>query len=205
MSILESWVIDMITILQNCEKLLDWILQLISYSLFCMHYVTWACVVIQWMLYSAVPFISESTPESRVWDQISPSVRVEIWLVTFCVLELMLFSWRVLFCLLIANILKISNVIFICDEGDTVDVVVPPLAESIEDGTLAKFLKSMLTNFYPLCFQLLVIFNDYWWLTVTCSVLMLGTGVGDRVNVDEPIAQIETDKVLCWNIMQMFV
>jgi hypothetical protein len=35
---------------------------------------------------------------------------------------------------------------FICDKGDNVDVVVPPLAESIEDGTLAKFLKSMLTN-----------------------------------------------------------
>lgn len=50
---------------------------------------------------------------------------------------------------------------FSSDSGDTVDVVVPPLAESIEDGTLAKFLKR----------------------------------VGDKVNVDEPIAQIETDKV----------
>ncbi|CAJ2633950.1 unnamed protein product [Trifolium pratense] len=46
-------------------------------------------------------------------------------------------------------------------DSDNVDVVVPPLAESIEDGTLAKFLKRP----------------------------------GDRVNVDEPIAQIETDKV----------
>ncbi|CAK8538830.1 unnamed protein product [Lathyrus sativus] len=50
---------------------------------------------------------------------------------------------------------------FSSDNGDTVDVVVPPLAESIEDGTLAKFLKRP----------------------------------GDRVAVDEPIAQIETDKV----------
>jgi len=25
----------------------------------------------------------------------------------------------------------------------------------------------------------------------------MGAGPGDRVNVDEPIAQIETDKVLC--------
>ncbi|KAL2316734.1 hypothetical protein Fmac_030610 [Flemingia macrophylla] len=50
---------------------------------------------------------------------------------------------------------------FSSDNGDTVDVVVPPLAESISDGTLATFLKRP----------------------------------GDRVNVDEPIAQIETDKV----------
>ncbi|AET00551.1 putative dihydrolipoyllysine-residue succinyltransferase [Medicago truncatula] len=50
---------------------------------------------------------------------------------------------------------------FSSDNGDNVDVVVPPLAESIEDGTLAKFLKRP----------------------------------GDKVNVDEPIAQIETDKV----------
>ncbi|QCE01738.1 2-oxoglutarate dehydrogenase E2 component [Vigna unguiculata] len=50
---------------------------------------------------------------------------------------------------------------FSSDSGDTVDVVVPPLAESISDGTLANFLKRP----------------------------------GDRVNADEPIAQIETDKV----------
>jgi len=35
-------------------------------------------------------------------------------------------------------------VIYMCDKGDTVDVVVPPLAESIADGTLANFLKSTL-------------------------------------------------------------
>ncbi|KAG6585877.1 Dihydrolipoyllysine-residue succinyltransferase component of 2-oxoglutarate dehydrogenase complex 2, partial [Cucurbita argyrosperma subsp. sororia] len=45
--------------------------------------------------------------------------------------------------------------------GDLLDVVVPPLAESITDGTLAKFLKNP----------------------------------GDRVELDEAIAQIETDKV----------
>ncbi|KAE9596371.1 putative dihydrolipoyllysine-residue succinyltransferase [Lupinus albus] len=50
---------------------------------------------------------------------------------------------------------------FSSDSGDLVDVVVPPLAESISDGTLATFLKRP----------------------------------GDRVNIDEPIAQIETDKV----------
>ncbi|XLS43298.1 hypothetical protein HN51_000163 [Arachis hypogaea] len=47
------------------------------------------------------------------------------------------------------------------EEEDVVDVLVPPLAESISDGTLAKFLKNP----------------------------------GDSVSVDEPIAQIETDKV----------
>ncbi|KAI4306112.1 hypothetical protein L6164_029420 [Bauhinia variegata] len=50
---------------------------------------------------------------------------------------------------------------FSSDNGDLVDVVVPPLAESISDGTLAKFLKKP----------------------------------GDSVKIDEPIAQIETDKV----------
>lgn len=50
---------------------------------------------------------------------------------------------------------------FSSDTGDSVDVVVPFMGESITDGTLAKFLKNP----------------------------------GDRVEVDEPIAQIETDKV----------
>ncbi|KAJ7963779.1 Dihydrolipoamide acetyltransferase component of pyruvate dehydrogenase complex [Quillaja saponaria] len=50
---------------------------------------------------------------------------------------------------------------FSSENGDLVDVVVPPLAESIADGTLAKFLKNP----------------------------------GDSVKMDEPIAQIETDKV----------
>ena len=33
----------------------------------------------------------------------------------------------------------------------------------------------------------------------------MGAGPGDRVNVDEPIAQIETDKVPCGNNMQILV
>jgi len=32
----------------------------------------------------------------------------------------------------------------------------------------------------------------------------MGAGPGDKVNVDEPIAQIETDKVLFLNNMQFF-
>jgi hypothetical protein len=81
--------------------------------------------------------------------------------------------------------------------------VVPPLAESIEDGTLAKFLKSMSTNSVYILFTI-VIFSGYWWLNVILFWCM-SAGPGDRVNVDEPIAQIETDKVLCWNKLQMFV
>lgn len=42
---------------------------------------------------------------------------------------------------------------------------------------------------------------------IDCRVLIcyMGAGPGDRVNADEPIAQIETDKVLCRNSMQMFL
>jgi hypothetical protein len=42
---------------------------------------------------------------------------------------------------------------------------------------------------------------------IDCHILFwcMSAGPGDRVNVDEPIAQIETDKVLCWNKLQMFV
>lgn len=47
--------------------------------------------------------------------------------------------------------------------------MVPPLAESIEDGTLAKFLKSMISNsLYMIYLLLLVIFSGYWWLTSHC-------------------------------------
>ncbi|XLR64664.1 hypothetical protein S83_015336, partial [Arachis hypogaea] len=59
---------------------------------------------------------------------------------------------------------------FSSDSGDNVDVVVPPLAESIADRTLAKFLKRP----------------------------------GDSVAVDEPIVQIEKDKVI-WGNMQIFI
>ncbi|URE43751.1 hypothetical protein MUK42_33265 [Musa troglodytarum] len=59
---------------------------------------------------------------------------------------------------------------FASENGDLVDAAVPFMGESINDGTLATFLKSIrqkLTTHYP----------------------------GDRVEVDESIAQIETDKV----------
>ena len=101
--------------------------------------------------------------------------------------------------------LSIANVIYICDKGDTVDVVVPPLAESISDGTLAQFLKSMLSCIFFCCFlfELLI----YELLVTDCRVLIcyMGAGPGDRVNADEPIAQIETDKVLCRSNMPIFV
>lgn len=91
-----------------------------------------------------------------------------------------------------------------CDIGDTVDVVVPPLAESISDGTLATFLKSMLINslykFLSMYLLFFMVIGD--WLS---SCVSFWAEPGDRVNVDEPIAQIETDKVLCWNNMQMLV
>uniref|UniRef100_A0A9I9DDV5 Lipoyl-binding domain-containing protein n=1 Tax=Cucumis melo TaxID=3656 RepID=A0A9I9DDV5_CUCME len=49
-------------------------------------------------------------------------------------------------------------------KGDLLDVVVPPLIESITDGTLVKSLKNP----------------------------------GDRVELDEAFAQIETDKMLIY-------
>ena len=71
----------------------------------------------------------------------------------------------------VTNMFKISNIGYFCDEGDVVDVVVPPLAKSIADGTLAKFLKSMLTNLLNMCFSFLLlelfpVFNNHWQLIV---------------------------------------
>ncbi|XP_023535618.1 dihydrolipoyllysine-residue succinyltransferase component of 2-oxoglutarate dehydrogenase complex 1, mitochondrial-like [Cucurbita pepo subsp. pepo] len=60
-----------------------------------------------------------------------------------------------------SSMMQLNGRNFSSDNGDLLDVVVPPLAESITDGTLAKFLKNP----------------------------------GDRVELDEAIAQIETDKV----------
>lgn len=61
-----------------------------------------------------------------------------------------------------ANTVMMVTVIYICNTGDTVDVVVPPLAESISDGTLANFLKSMLILifFYSIYFN--CFFKNYW-------------------------------------------
>lgn len=73
--------------------------------------------------------------------------------------------------------------------GDLVDAVVPFMGESITDGTLAKFLKSML--FYLSSNYLH--FNQY---SMYMAIDMLWADPGDRVQADEPIAQIETDKVI---------
>ncbi|KAL8098658.1 hypothetical protein AgCh_031428 [Apium graveolens] len=70
---------------------------------------------------------------------------------------------------------RLSNARYICHlrkSGDLVDAVVPFMGESISDGTLATFLK--LYGFAPILF---------------------GAEPGDKVDVDEPIAQVETDKV----------
>lgn len=81
-------------------------------------------------------------------------------------------------------------------EGDLVDAVVPFMGESITDGTLAKFLKSMFCSIHfpvqvcTLCHPPLQLFDCVcFWFSKTDP--------GDTVEVDEPIAQIETDKVLC--------
>ncbi|CAL9094383.1 unnamed protein product [Musa acuminata var. zebrina] len=55
---------------------------------------------------------------------------------------------------------------FASENGDLVDAIVPFMGESITDGTLATFMK---------------------------SILVIG------VEVDEPVAQIETDKVLLFD------
>jgi hypothetical protein len=55
-----------------------------------------------------------------------------------------------------------------------VEAVVPFMGESVTDGTLANFLKSMRLADDMLSFS----------------------EPGDRVEADEPIAQIETDKVI---------
>lgn len=49
-------------------------------------------------------------------------------------------------------VLDFIYLLLLFDIGDLVDVVVPPLAESIADGTLATFLKSMSTNIVYLFF-----------------------------------------------------
>lgn len=49
------------------------------------------------------------------------------------------------------NLYNLSFLVYICDEGDLVDAVVPFMGESISDGTLAKFLKSMFPSIqYPM-------------------------------------------------------
>jgi len=71
--------------------------------------------------------------------------------------------------------------------GDKFEAVVPFMGESVTDGTLANFLKSMLPLSLSLSLSLSPCDNIFFFLY---------TEPGDRVEADEPIAQIETDKVL---------
>ncbi|KAG6511680.1 hypothetical protein ZIOFF_029757 [Zingiber officinale] len=73
---------------------------------------------------------------------------------------------------------------FSSENGDLVDAVVPFMGESITDGTLANFLKSMQSSL-----------SNSFSSNLGLILLVLETEPGDRVEVDEPIAQIETDKV----------
>lgn len=78
-------------------------------------------------------------------------------------------------------------------EGDVVEAVVPHMGESITDGTLANFLKSMLFFAYILfvSFRCMYVSN----ISIVGASNVVLAEPGDRVQADEPIAQIETDKV----------
>lgn len=75
------------------------------------------------------------------------------------------------------------------------EAIVPHMGESITDGTIATFLKSML--FFAissdpfLSFRCICISNIS---SVGASIVVLAEP-GERVEADEAIAQIETDKV----------
>jgi len=77
-------------------------------------------------------------------------------------------------------------------EGDVVEAVVPHMGESITDGTLAAFLKSMLFFTLSSCSFLS---GAFMYLIFSLYVLIVLAEPGDRVEADEAIAQIETDKV----------
>lgn len=89
--------------------------------------------------------------------------------------------------------------------GDLVEAVVPYMGESISDGTLVKFLKSTLSCVHLLLISYINRFSFYLYVVKwKCKTSYLSSGTlfictwtepGDRVHVDEPIAQIETDKV----------
>ncbi|KAK6932754.1 2-oxoacid dehydrogenase acyltransferase, catalytic domain [Dillenia turbinata] len=89
---------------------------------------------------------------------------------------------------------------FSSDSGDLVDAVVPFMGESISDGTLATFLKSMFSYIiasvefvFGGVMSILLILTLSKFLGLILSYC--GVEPGDRVEVDEPIAQVETDKV----------
>ncbi|KAM3311174.1 hypothetical protein ACQJBY_031693 [Aegilops geniculata] len=73
---------------------------------------------------------------------------------------------------------------FASENGDLVEAVVPFMGESVTDGTLANFLKSM---HLPLSVIQVV--------KVYAPDMLFAAEPGDRVEADEAIAQIETDKV----------
>jgi 2-oxoglutarate dehydrogenase E2 component (dihydrolipoamide succinyltransferase) len=76
--------------------------------------------------------------------------------------------------------------------GEKFEAVVPFMGESVTDGTLATFLKSMLSSLsLSLGVGLLCCVK-----LIHILLLTLHTEPGDRVEADEAIAQIETDKVL---------
>ena len=83
-------------------------------------------------------------------------------------------------------------------KGDLLDVVVPPLAESITDGTLAKFLKS--TSFIFLIILIVATWHKSF-LVIKNHSYTSRSDPGDRVELDEAIAQIETDKVLIYRFI----
>ncbi|RRT60983.1 hypothetical protein B296_00043101, partial [Ensete ventricosum] len=76
--------------------------------------------------------------------------------------------------------------------GDLVDAIVPFMGESITDGTLATFMKSM---YFALCsMHIDMVVDAFAGILFRIYVsLMIG------VEVDEPVAQIETDTVLMFD------
>lgn len=69
----------------------------------------------------------------------------------------------------------------------------PFMGESVTDGTLANFLKSM-----HLSLSVIQVVNVY------APDMLFAAEAGDRVEADEAIAQIETDKVMLWLIHSHF-
>lgn len=73
-----------------------------------------------------------------------------------------------------------------------VEAVVPFMGESVTDGTLANFLKSM----FSLSPSQVVLYS--------VTNIFFESEPGDRVEADEPIAQIETDKVLVPSVLYLY-
>jgi hypothetical protein len=103
-------------------------------------YWTWLCDALKWT-YEPISLLNWICDANLV---------VASWSIGFCKMQL-----RLHFCsvLIVGFFAKLNFALcycfvpvfccLLCDKGDDVDVVVPTLAESIEDGILAKFLKSI--------------------------------------------------------------